>query len=50
MNELGRVPRLGDWIEVTGSRLEVVAVDGRRAARIRVTPPPPVSGVEPAEQ
>ena len=50
MNELGRVPRLGDWIEVTGSRLEVVAVDGRRAARIRVTPPPPASGVEPAEQ
>jgi putative hemolysin len=40
MNELGRVPRLGDWIEVDGHRLDVVAVDGRRASRIRVTPRP----------
>jgi putative hemolysin len=38
MNELGRVPRMGDTIEVDGHRLSVVAVDGRRASRIKVVP------------
>ena len=50
MNEIGRVPRLGDWIEVDGNRLEVVVVDGRRASRIKVTPPPTEPADEPAEQ
>jgi putative hemolysin len=38
VRELGRVPRVGDVVRVDGHQLEVVAVDGRRAARIRVTP------------
>jgi len=35
---LGHVPRVGEAVEVDGHRLEVSELDGRRAARIRVTP------------
>ncbi len=38
VNALGRFPQPGDRIRVDGHRLEVVEVEGRRAARIRVTP------------
>ncbi|MDP9115998.1 MAG: hemolysin family protein [Actinomycetota bacterium] len=41
MAEVGRLPQVGDHAEHDGFRLEVTEVDGRRAARIRVTPPPP---------
>jgi putative hemolysin len=43
MAELGRLPQLHDRLHYSGYGLEVVAVDGRRAARIRVTPPMPES-------
>ena len=43
MATLGHVPRRGEAVEVDGHRLEVTELDGRRVARIRVTP------VEPAE-
>ncbi len=39
MAELGRLPQLGDEVEHEGHRLRVTQVEGRRAARIRVTPP-----------
>ena len=42
MSVLGRLPATGDEVEVEGYRLRVTEVDGRRAARIRVTPAPPV--------
>ena len=42
MAELGRLPRLHDRVSHDGYLLDVVEVDGRRAARVRVTPPPPV--------
>ena len=42
MSVLGRLPATGDEVEVEGYRLRVTVVDGRRAARIRVTPAPPV--------
>jgi putative hemolysin len=35
---LGRVPRLGDSVEVDGHRLHVVGLDGRRIARLSLTP------------
>jgi putative hemolysin len=35
---LGHLPRVGDAVEVDGHRLEVTELDGRRAARVRVTP------------
>jgi putative hemolysin len=40
MAELGRLPEAGDCVEYEGLRLTVVRVDGRRAARVRITPRP----------
>ena len=37
MNQLGRLPRQGDAVEVAGMRLKVTKMDGRRVARVRVT-------------
>ncbi|HEU5033748.1 MAG TPA: hemolysin family protein [Mycobacteriales bacterium] len=37
MSRLGRLPRLGDAVEVDGLRLKVTKMDGRRIARVRVT-------------
>jgi putative hemolysin len=45
MAGLGRLPQNGDELECDGFRLQVIDVDGRRAARVRLTPPP----LEPAE-
>ena len=39
MSALGRLPSVGDEVDVDGYQLSVTAVDGRRAARVRVTPP-----------
>jgi magnesium and cobalt exporter, CNNM family len=35
---LGKLPSTGDWVEVSGHRLTVAEMDGRRIARIRVSP------------
>jgi putative hemolysin len=40
MAELGRLPRLYDRVAYDGYLLDVVEVEGRRAARVRITPPP----------
>lgn len=40
MAVLGHVPRPGDTVEVAGHRLAVALMDGRRVARVRVTPLP----------
>ena len=40
MAELGRMPRSGDVVEHDGARLTVVRIEGRRVARVRLTPPP----------
>ena len=34
--QLGRLPRMGDRVPVPGGQLEVVAMDGRRVAALRV--------------
>jgi CBS domain containing-hemolysin-like protein len=43
--QLGRLPRMGDRVPVPGGELEVIAMDGRRIAGLRVhrtgTPPQP---------
>ncbi len=39
MAALGRLPTLGDTVDVDGWTLTVAELDGRRAARLRVTPP-----------
>lgn len=38
MARLGRLARVGDVVEVAGHHLEVIGVDGRRVARLRMTP------------
>ncbi len=47
MAELGRLPRIGDTVEYEGLRLTVVHVEGRRAARVRLTP---IEAPAPAEE
>jgi putative hemolysin len=37
---LGRLPAMGDAVEVNGHRLTVTEMDGRRIARVRVSPLP----------
>jgi putative hemolysin len=44
MAEVGRMPVVGDEVETDGYRLVVTEVDGRRAARVRVSPPPDPNG------
>jgi CBS domain containing-hemolysin-like protein len=34
--ELGRLAKIGDWVRFPGGKLEVVAMDGRRVAAVRV--------------
>ncbi|PVY97476.1 hemolysin family protein [Actinomycetospora cinnamomea] len=38
LQELGRMPKVGDVVEDLGHRFTVAAVDGRRVARVRITP------------
>ena len=38
MARLGRLPRVGDEVDVDGYRLVVIALDGRRVARVALTP------------
>lgn len=40
MAVLGHLPQVGEMTMVSGHRLAVTEVDGRRVARVRVTPPP----------
>ncbi len=42
--KLGRVPRIGDRVSFPGGQLEVIAIEGRRVAALRVhaAPPSPV--------
>jgi putative hemolysin len=42
--QLGHIPQVGEWVDYDGRRLTVVAVDGRRIARIRVEPVPMETG------
>jgi putative hemolysin len=46
MATLGHVPRQGEAVEVDGHRLEVSELDGRRIARVRVTPLEPQERLE----
>jgi putative hemolysin len=38
VDQLGRAPRLGDAIDALDHRFTVLEMDGRRAARVRITP------------
>lgn len=39
MARLGRLPQIGDEVACDGYRLQIVEVEGRRAARVRLIPP-----------
>jgi len=41
MAVLGRLPQTGDEVDYHGFLLAITEVDGRRAARVRITPPQP---------
>jgi putative hemolysin len=47
MAELGRLPRTGDVVEHDAVRITVVRTDGRRVARVRLTPRPLEEPAEP---
>jgi CBS domain containing-hemolysin-like protein len=47
MSRLGRVPGVGDEVEVGGGRLRVLRMDGRRVDRLRFQPVEP--GLDPAD-
>jgi putative hemolysin len=49
MARLGRLPQAGDELECDGFGLHVIDVDGRRAARVRLTPPAAVEQPAAAE-
>ena len=40
VSELGHVPSVGEGVRIDGYRLTVTELDGRRVARVRVTPEP----------
>ena len=48
MSRLGRLPKVGDEVAQDGFRLQVIEVEGRRAARIRVVPPQTEENAAPA--
>ena len=43
LRELGRIPRVGDTFDAQGHVFTVLAMEGRRVARIGVTPPTPTA-------
>jgi putative hemolysin len=47
---LGRLPRVGDTVDVDGCRLEVLSIDGRRASRMRAVITRTAGPPEPANQ
>jgi putative hemolysin len=50
VSRLGRIPRTGDGFEAAGRAFSVVAMDGRRVARVRVTVLPPAGEAEDGPQ
>jgi CBS domain containing-hemolysin-like protein len=44
MDRLGRVPAVGDAVELDGVRLQVVAMDGHAVSRVRLVPVEPLDG------
>ena len=47
MQQLGRIPQVGDWVDFGDRRIAVREVEGRRVGRVLVTAVPPVVLVDP---
>ena len=50
INELGRLPELDESVSALGRRFTVTELDGRRIARVRLTPEQQPPGEEPADR
>jgi putative hemolysin len=50
MGQLGRLPRVADYVIADGHRFEVVDMDGRRIDRVLITPSQPAQAPGPAKQ
>ena len=50
VEQVGRIPSVGDSIEVDGYRLTVAEMDGLRVATVEATPLTESASPEPAEQ
>ena len=51
VSTLGHLPQAGESVDVSGHRLTVLSLDGRRIERLRVTPPAePPADLVPGEQ
>jgi putative hemolysin len=50
INELGRLPELGESVVALGQRFTVTELDGRRIARVRLSPAPEEAAAEGQEQ
>ncbi len=46
MSELGRIPSVGDEIDIEDGKLRVERMDGRRVDRVRFTPTAELDGKE----
>ena len=44
INELGRLPQVDESVEALGQRFTVTELDGRRIARVRLSPAPAPEG------
>jgi len=49
MSALGRLPVVGDTVDVSGRRLTVLSLEGRRVDRLRVSPAPTADRVTPEQ-
>jgi CBS domain containing-hemolysin-like protein len=50
MSALGRIPSVGDEIEIDDGKLRVERMDGRRVDRVRFTPTAELAGKEPENE
>ncbi|CAN5115923.1 hemolysin family protein [soil metagenome] len=50
MSELGRLPVVGDTVEIEAGTFRIERLDGRRVDRVRYTPTPPVRAAEATDE
>jgi putative hemolysin len=49
MSALGRLPQIGDIVDVDGRRLTVLSLEGRRVDQLRIAPIPTAERVTPEQ-
>lgn len=46
LDELGHIPSVGEWVDANDHKVEVIAMDGYRIDRVRITPPQSTPAVD----